>query len=396
MMTTPLPKAPRPTHPETKPATEVEVVDSGARLERFLEVPGFVYWHDPYYVPPLRSADRRYFAAATNPFLARCEARLFLARHGHGRKPVARAAAAIDPDWSAKLGEKVGFFGAVEFLGDARLPDAVVGAALDWLRARGCAAAIGPCAFAPSHPGAGLLVEGFDDAPTVGTAYNPVNYPGFFARLPLEKWRDLHGFEIDPASGPPAALREAAAAARRDRGLAVRPLDAHAFDREVETIRTVLAEAYAASPLHVAFRPEEARFFFDALRRAIDPGLVHVLEAESRPVGVSVAIPDWNRVLKPLNGRLYPFGWLKALLAKRTIDRVRIAWFGIAGAARGGGGAAPLIEAAWDAVRTRGYRRIDISPIADDDGAATALLERLGARRTRTWRLFRAALRPRT
>ncbi len=40
-------------------------------------------------------------------------------------------------------------------------------------------------------------------------------------------------------------------------------------------------------------------------------------------------MPDINQVTKGMNGRLLPFGWLKFLVGKRKIDRVRVFALGV-------------------------------------------------------------------
>lgn len=379
------PTPPRVTHPETKGDTHVEVIEQ-ATIAKFQEVPGYVYWHDPYYVPPLRGAERRFLDPKRNPFFLHAEARLFVAKHGR-EKPVGRIAAAIDRDFDEKTGNKYGFFGYFEFLGDARLPETLLRAAVAWLREKGAEEIVGPCCFTVNHASCGLLVDGFDDDPTIETAYNPVNYHGHFARLPLEKWRDLYGYEI-AAAPPPERVAKAASRLRERRGLAVRPVDMRRFEQELELVRTLYNDAWAGNTGAVPIRAEEMRFLAGALRGAIDPALLLVLEEKGKPVGFSVTLPDWNRVLKHLNGSLFPFGWLKAMLLRRTIDRVRVLLFGVTGPARRGR-AAVLLDATWRAVHERGYKKADVSWIIEDNKPAIDLVEGLGGKRTRTWRLFR-------
>jgi ribosomal protein S18 acetylase RimI-like enzyme len=385
-MLTPLPKAPRPTHPETKAPTLVEVVEGPAQLRRFQQVLAMVYWHDPYHVSPLLSAERTFLDPQKNPFFAHAEARLFLAKHGN-EKDVGRIAAALDRD-AAPGGKPRGTFGFFEFLGDARLPEHLFEVAAAWLRERGAGEIVGPCSLAPHHFGAGLLVENFDDDPVFGTSYNPINYPGFFARLPLEKWRDLYGYELSIRE-PPERLARAAADARK-RGLTIRPLDPARLERDLEAARAIYNEAWKEEAGFAPVREDEWRFLTLGVPFALDPALFLFVEENGRPVGFSWSFPDWNRVLKHLNGRLLPFGWIKALLLKRAIDRARVFRLGVLDAAERGERTAALVEATWRAIAARGFRRAEVAHVPEENRRAIGLLEGLGARRTRTWRLFRA------
>ena len=74
------------------------------------------------------------------------------------------------------------------------------------------------------------------------------------------------------------------------------------------------------------------------LKPVVDPRLTLIAEdAEGRPVGFALALPDFNQVLKHMNGRLFPFGVLKALWLRRKIDRLRVLTLGVGPEYRGKG-----------------------------------------------------------
>jgi GNAT superfamily N-acetyltransferase len=50
---------------------------------------------------------------------------------------------------------------------------------------------------------------------------------------------------------------------------------------------------------------------------------------DGETVGVALTLPDYNQVLKKLNGRLLPFGWLTALRERKNIDAVRVFALGV-------------------------------------------------------------------
>src|SRR5690625_8008231 len=59
-------------------------------------------------------------------------------------------------------------------------------------------------------------------------------------------------------------------------------------------------------------------------RPVLDPELCIIAEAEGQPVGFSLVLPDYNQVLRHLNGRLLPFGVFKFLSYRRKIEGIRI------------------------------------------------------------------------
>lgn len=381
--------APRVTHPETKAPTTIAVVETVKDFTAFQRVPSFVYWADPFYIAPIRSEERALLDRAQNPFFGHGEARLLTAWHGHGQ-PVGRIAAFIDRDHDARTGRRSGFFGFFEFMNDARVPEALLAETCTWLRARGATEIFGPVHFTTSHPTLrGLQLDGFYDDPVYGNTYNAPSYPGFIVRLGLEKAFDEIGYELDTTAPPPEALAaKARAVAERD-GLRVRPLDLARFPAEWEAIRTIRDEANRATPRYVP--PSKADFdreipaLIELIRIVPDGALI--LEEHGKAVGYAIALVDWNRVLKHLGGSKFPLGWLRALLLKRTIDRVRITDVAVTGEARGR--VLPLVHALWSNLTARGYKRAHIGPIAEDNARATALAAKLGATRTHAWRVFK-------
>ena len=73
----------------------------------------------------------------------------------------------------------------------------------------------------------------------------------------------------------------------------------------------------------------EIDYMAASLKSILDPDLVFMAEVGGQPVGVSITLPDYNQVLKSINGRLLPFGWLKVLLGRSKIDTARVFAMGI-------------------------------------------------------------------
>ena len=68
----------------------------------------------------------------------------------------------------------------------------------------------------------------------------------------------------------------------------------------------------------------EIRSEVRTLAQFMDPDLVYIARSGEEPIGFVVALPDYNQVIKKLNGRLLPFGWVKYLWYKQRISGVRV------------------------------------------------------------------------
>ena len=60
-----------------------------------------------------------------------------------------------------------------------------------------------------------------------------------------------------------------------------------------------------------------------------DPDLIFIAEKDGHPAGFSLALPNYNEVLKVMHGHVNPLTMIKALLAKRKIHSARVITMGI-------------------------------------------------------------------
>ena len=80
-----------------------------------------------------------------------------------------------------------------------------------------------------------------------------------------------------------------------------------------------------------------------------------------------LGMPDFNQVLIGMGGRLLPFGWLKFLLGKKKVDRVRLMAFGVLPEYRRKGLDAVCYFEGYRAAMAKGYRTVEFSWILEDN-----------------------------
>lgn len=74
------------------------------------------------------------------------------------------------------------------------------------------------------------------------------------------------------------------------------------FDRELEILRLLLNESFAELSHFVPLTSEELMFQIGAYRLFLDPSLLLVAEMDGVPRAFVLAVPDFNPLLKRLNG----------------------------------------------------------------------------------------------
>jgi len=165
-----------------------------ADLDEFLHVPYHLYADDPHYVFPLLGEQKKFFDPDDNPFYHHAETSLWTARR-NGRA-VGRIAACIDSYHNDHHQEKTGFFGFFETEDDPALAETLLETARAWLAERGMDVMRGPASFTTNHDYLGLLIEGFDEDPTVGMPYNPPYYADHLENFGLTKSKDLWAWDV--------------------------------------------------------------------------------------------------------------------------------------------------------------------------------------------------------
>jgi GNAT superfamily N-acetyltransferase len=113
---------------------------------------------------------------------------------------------------------------------------------------------------------------------------------------------------------------------------------------------------------------------------------------EDKPVGFFVAFPDVNRVLIHLNGRLFPFGWLRIGRLVRQVDVVTFKLMGVLEEYRRRGIEALLYMEGIEAFLDKGYEWLDGSLTSEQNPMINLIAGRLGGEQYKRYRLYRMAL----
>ncbi|UCC86170.1 MAG: hypothetical protein JSV81_15095 [Anaerolineales bacterium] len=373
----------------------VERVQTRQDIEDFIRLPFKLYQGDPNWVPFLLSERRKFLDPKHNPFFDHADVALWLARRDG--QVVGTISSHIDHLHNQVHDEKIGMFGLFETVSDYAVAEALLSTARDWVRERGMMALRGPLSFSQNHE-CGLLIDGFDGPPVVMMTYNPPYYIEFCERFGLSKAMDLYAytgdlvqFGEDPSRFPPKLLRVTEKVKKR-LGITIRSVDMKNYAQEIERAEHVYNLAWEKNWGFVPMTDAEIEKTAIDLKQILDSDLAILAEIDGQPVGVSVAIPDANQVLKHLNGRLFPLGWLKALWYARQITRARLMIMGVVSEYRGRGIESLLMFETLKATVKNGYQTIEMSWILENNEIMNRITlnigQAYGAHVYRTYRLY--------
>ena len=370
----------------------LQIVDAekGRSFREFINLPWSVYRNNPYWVPPLKR-DVRSLLSLKHPFYRHAERKLFLCLKNGA--PAGRIAAIVNHRHNEFHNEKAGFFGFFEAYRDADVCQALLEAAEGWLKDKGMEFCRGPVNPSTNEE-CGLLVDNFTSPPFVMMTFNPPYYPDLIEGAGYEKERDLHAYFFDAGGGIPERLERITRRIReREPDLVVRPLDMSRFSEELEVVRMVYNEAWEKNWGFVPMTDEEIDHMARQLKPLVVPEMVSFAFIGDEPAGFILSLPDYNQVLKLLNGRLTPLGIIKAIKASRNFKSGRCLTLGVREKFRKKGIDAIMFAEVWDYGVRNGYQYGELSWILEDNRIVTETATKVfGARHYKTYRIYHRAL----
>lgn len=368
---------------------EIRAVATRDDLDRFIQVPFEVHRNDAAWVPPLFS-ERRKALDASSPYFRYAAAAFWIARR-HGRD-IGRISAQID----RRAEPETGSFGLLSAVDDAWLFAKLLGAAEAWLAARGARRITGPLNLSINQE-AGLLVQGFETPPMVMMPHDPPWIAGHLEALGYRKAKDLYAYAGDAALEQPPAVSKLILRAAQT-GVTIRPLRLNSYYDEIATLTDIFNDAWEQNWGFLPLARDEAENMARQMRPLVRDRLVWFAEVQGRPAGFMVCLPNVNEAIRDLSGRLWPVGWAY-LLWRLKIAGVRSARVPLMGVRRhyansflGGAIAFMLIDAVRRECLALGMRKIETSWILEDNAAIIRIIEAVGGRRYKTYRLYQKLL----
>jgi GNAT superfamily N-acetyltransferase len=365
----------------------IEPVETWAQQKRFLRLPWRIYAADPCWMPPLLHSQKELLGFLPHPFYEKSKSRSFLARRG--TKDVGRITAIVNAGHIERHGEQRGFFGFFECEDDPTAATALFGASADWLHAQGMTAIRGPANPSLNYE-CGLLVEGFDTPPFFMMTHNRPYYASLVEGCGFGKAEDLYAFwgKASMLASLDSKLAVMVQGVKERFGVTVRPLDRKRFDDEVRMFLEVYNSSLGGTWGFVPLSAGEVSHMAASLKHLIVPELALVAEVEGKPVGTVFCLLDYNPRIKAINGRLFPFGFLRLLWNKKSIKRMRAISTNVVPAYQSWGVGLVLAAALVRPALDWGIEEAEFSWVLETNHLSKRTLERGGAIITKTYRMY--------
>jgi ribosomal protein S18 acetylase RimI-like enzyme len=376
---------------------QLKPVETKADWSAFVDFAWTIYAKDEYWVPPLRMAVKDTLDVKKNPFFKHAYMHPVLAYQDG--KIVGRIVGVIDDNHNRFHKEQTAFFGFFEAIDDQKVANALLDEVAKWATAKGMKVLRGPMNPSTNHE-CGLLVDGFNDSPTVMMTYNPPYYAKLLENWGLAKSKDLLAYDVDGRKVKFNAKLVAQSEKLKEKGLVTfRTVDMKNFEREVDMILDIYNDAWEQNWGFVPMDNEEFRHMAKDMKMIVDPELLLIAEVGGKPAGFALTLPDVNQVFKKVkSGKLLPFGIFKLLWnlkgpgRKKTINRCRILTLGIKRDYREHAIGPLLYTEYLKRGPANGYPVGEASWILEDNRPMNRALQLMCGDRTKVYRIYDKAL----
>ena len=365
---------------------KISRVTSKSDLQRFIKLPYQLYKNDPVWIPPLLNEQKSQFDVKRNPTLDHLKYALFLLEEDG--KTIGRIAAFIDLIALEAWKEPIGLFGYYECIQDDTASQMLLDAASGWLRENKMKQMRGPWSFVSQEWG--LVIEGFSPSPTVMAPYNPPYYAGQMEMYSLQKIKDLLVYYISGAEGykiPERIMTQTDNVAKRY-SVKIRPVDMKHYDEDVKKVIDMSNRSLAGNWGYTLVTKAEAEAFARDMKQIIQPkGVLFAEDNNNNTIGFAIALPNANVLLKGLNGRLLPFGWLKLLWGLPKLTSYRLFALGVVPEYHGKGIDSLLYRALCNSLYTPDIW-LEINYVLEDNYPMNNAIRKLNAKPLRRYRIY--------
>jgi GNAT superfamily N-acetyltransferase len=257
---------------------------------------------------------------------------------------------------------------------------------------------IGPMDFTTNDE-CGLLIEGHDIDPMILQPWHPPYYQRLIEDLGMTKAMDLLMWKLELWALKQGdrfhdLIHQAADASASEHGVVVRHMRKRDLEAEVMRFMEVYNAAWDRNWGFVPVTEEEVRFQAKNLKPILDENWAMIAERDGEVVGAALTLPDVNQVLQKLNGRLLPFGWLRFLAGRRSIDRVRVFALGVKPQYRHFGVAAALYVEHREVAKRAPQKWGEMGWMLEVNEPMNRAMEGMGGEVVKRYRLYELPLSP--
>jgi hypothetical protein len=306
----------------------IKEVKTKSELIDFIKFPFSLYKDNKNWVPPLIADELESFDKTKNPAFENAEAYFYIAYKDN--KMVGRIAAIINWKEVNDQQKKKVRFGWFDAIDDIEVTKVLLEKVYELGRKNNLEHVEGPMGFSNLDK-VGILTEGFDEIGTMITWYNHPYYANHFEQLGYAKEKEYIESKFPFSNVKPEFFEKANELVKRRYQLS--PLNFKTTKEvmpHVDKMFDLFNESYASLSSFVAISDKEKEYFKKKYISFINPEFIKFVEDKDHNiVAFSIVMPSFSEAIQKAKGKLFPFGFLHLLKAKKQSKDVLFYLIGV-------------------------------------------------------------------
>jgi len=360
----------------------IEVTNDKTR-KRFIEFPVELYKNEKNWIRPLDQDVESVFDLKKNKFFRNGEAiRWILIDTSNAI--VGRVAAFYDKKTAAKNDQPTGGIGFFDCINNQEAANVLFDSSKEWLKNKGMEAMDGPINFGDRDRWWGCLIDGFDYPPNYCMPYNFSYYNDLFETYGFKNYFNQYTYYRPVnAEGLSDVIKEKAVRLQKNPKYHFEHLNKKELDRFTEDFRTVYNKAWAKTPGVAEMSKVHAKGLMKSLKPILDERIMWFAYYEKEPIAFFLQVPEINKIIRHLNGKINLLGKLKFMYFKmRNIcDTALGLIFGVVPEYQAKGIEGGLVMAFAKVALKKGfpYKRLEFKWIGDFNRTMMKVVDQVGA-----------------
>lgn len=344
----------------------VEEITSKKGIREFVKFPFLIYKDNPYWIPPLIQDEADSFDPAKNPVFESAEAKFYMAfKDG---KPVGRVVAIINWDEVNILKKNKVRFGWFDVVDDIEVTKALLEKVAEFGRAHKMDNIEGPLGFSNLDK-VGALTMGFEEIGTMISWYNHAYYIDHFEKLGFKPEKEFLESIFKFSDVDPTPFLKAEALIKRRYQLTSQSYTStkQIMDRADEMFE-LFNTCYAHLSSFVPVSKKIREYYKKKYINFINPEYIKFIDdKDGKMVAFAIVMPSLSRALQQTKGKLWPFGFLKLLHAKKHSKEVMFYLIGVSPDYQNKGLTALIMSEYYDVFKKNGIETCIRTPELDEN-----------------------------
>lgn len=291
---------------------------------QFINMAWDIYKGDDNWVPPLRFDQKAALKGRENPLIKSGPNIQYILKDD--KKVIGRLMAGVDFKLLEEKDFKRGYLSLFECIDDQKAADMLFDAGVKFVKSHGMDEIYGPVSPTNGEESRGVLVKGFEGKPALLSAYNPRYYLKLYENYGFTKAEDQLAFKIAVSTFPMERFEKIVNYSMKKFDFRVDSLAISKIKSEMRDVIDVMHGSRDDTWDNFRIqRYDELCDEFNNLKPFIDKNLIYIarLNKTDQPIGFIIAIPDYNDIIKKMNGRLLSLGLFSFLFGRKKIKKVK-------------------------------------------------------------------------